>query len=116
MLDFLQRFFGVGSQGDSIATVYLEEALRQAGCPICRLIAKAERHYFEAFFYENVNDPGVNDELRASRGFCTEHTRTVFALDSGNQSPSGVASFFVRFMDDLLRHAGSDTRLLGWLR
>lgn len=117
MLDFLNRLLGQpGPARDSMLTVHLEHALAEVGCPLCRLTATTELRYFEGLWYENVNDPGVNEELLASRAFCTEHTRAIFAGQPEHQSPSGVAILFARFVRDLMRHAGSDAALLGWLR
>lgn len=115
MRDFLERFFGATTGRDSLVTVHLEEALAQPGCPLCRLVGKTELHYFEAFFYENVNDPGVHRELLASRGFCHEHTWTIPAASVTNQSPTGVAIVYERFLTDLRRNAASDAQLQRWL-
>lgn len=113
MIDFLQHFFWASTGRDSIVTVHLEEALAQPGCPLCRLVGKTESHYFETFFYENVNDLGVYREHLASRGFCHEHTWTIPA--AADQSPTGVAIVYERFLTDLQRNTASDAQLQEWL-
>ncbi|HKY52724.1 MAG TPA: DUF6062 family protein [Anaerolineales bacterium] len=56
------------------STAYnLLEACRAAGCPVCRLEARAIERYLDRKFYENVNTPAWRDHLRASLGFCHEH-------------------------------------------
>jgi hypothetical protein len=56
-------------------TVYYElrDALAGSGCAICALALRSLARYFDALAYESVNDPGIRDALRASRGFCAAH-------------------------------------------
>ena len=51
----------------------LREALAEPGCAFCRLVARAVDRYLRALLYESVNDPGLREKLRASRGFCRGH-------------------------------------------
>jgi Family of unknown function (DUF6062) len=51
----------------------LSEALAQAGCAVCRLVAIATDRYLRSLLYESVNDPWVRERLRASQGFCRAH-------------------------------------------
>jgi hypothetical protein len=51
----------------------LIEACAEPGCPVCRLSLKLTRRYVDSILYEYVNDPGVRDEIRQSRGYCNEH-------------------------------------------
>jgi hypothetical protein len=48
-------------------------ALRQPGCPICRLTNQVVQRYLETTSYENVNDLGAREELRATQGWCAVH-------------------------------------------
>ena len=52
----------------------LREALAAPGCAFCRLVASAVDRYLRALLHESVNDPEVRERLRASRGFCREHS------------------------------------------
>ena len=52
----------------------LREAFAEPGCVVCRLVAHAVDRYLRALLHESVNDPGVRERLRASFGFCTEHS------------------------------------------
>lgn len=57
------------------STVFnLLEACREPGCPVCRLEQQSVERYLDNQFYENVNSPKWRDQLRASLGFCHEHT------------------------------------------
>jgi hypothetical protein len=55
----------------------LSEALAQAGCAVCRLVAVATDRYLRSLLYESVNDSGLREKLRASRGFCPAHAWQV---------------------------------------
>jgi len=62
-----------------IAYYDLQEALGQPGCPICRLVARDLRRYLETLL-DTVNDVGMRHELRATGGFCREHTWQAVVL------------------------------------
>jgi hypothetical protein len=55
----------------------LRDALGDTGCALCRLVGSAVDRYLRAILYESVNDPGLREKLRASRGFCREHAWQV---------------------------------------
>lgn len=55
------------------AAFEVRAALGQDGCPICRLALRAVGRFIESLAYEQVNDPGVRDALRAAHGFCNQH-------------------------------------------
>lgn len=63
----------------SQAALDLEAAFGQPGCCVCRLLARDERRYWEALLYEQVNDPGLRDALRAARGYCAIHAHALAA-------------------------------------
>lgn len=66
----------------------LLEACSKPGCPVCYVSLKMARHYVDSILYEYVNDPGVRDEIRQSRGYCNEHA--WWMLDVRGAGP-GVA-------------------------
>ena len=49
------------------------EALDQAHCPLCRLLARGADRYIDAMLWAMVNDPASREVVRASRGFCHPH-------------------------------------------
>jgi hypothetical protein len=55
------------------AAFEVREALGQAGCPVCRLALRAVGRLLQSVAYEQVNDPGLRSDLRATRGFCNTH-------------------------------------------
>lgn len=58
-------------------------ALHQPGCPICRLTNQAVERSLANTSYENVNDPGAREEMRAAQGWCAVHAaRWLEQLDA----------------------------------
>ncbi len=55
----------------------LETLQKARDCGLCGLEKSAVHSYFEAFLYENVNDPGARDSLRSSRGYCPHHAHQL---------------------------------------
>jgi hypothetical protein len=51
----------------------LQEALRQPGCAVCRLVDRAVRQRIDAFLYEQITVLERRAEIRAARGFCSMH-------------------------------------------
>lgn len=50
------------------------EALQKGhDCALCVLEKESLKNYLDSFLYENVNDPGAREALRASRGYCPHH-------------------------------------------
>ncbi|MBK9713511.1 MAG: hypothetical protein IPO81_19755 [Kouleothrix sp.] len=90
-------------------------AMRQGACPLCVLVERIERRAVDHFLYDQVNDIGRRDALRASRGLCLEHT----AMLAEGRSALGVAILsrdILRAMTGELEAAGRGEAGLGWLR
>jgi hypothetical protein len=51
----------------------LREALAEDGCPVCRLARRTVERFLDYLIYENVNNPGVREDIRQARGFCNLH-------------------------------------------
>jgi nucleotide-binding universal stress UspA family protein len=65
----------VAKQPSRHMTYYdLSDALARPGCAVCRLVANAVDRYLRGLLHESVNNPGVRERLRASSGFCREHS------------------------------------------
>lgn len=45
------------SMAFALTAVRIEEAMKQKGCPVCRLGIEAAVHSVDSFLWENVNDP-----------------------------------------------------------
>jgi hypothetical protein len=76
----------------------LEEALRQQGCAVCRLVERAGSSYLEYLLYDLVNDPDVQKEFRASLGLCERHVRGMLEKGDG----LGVAILYRAAVKELL--------------
>jgi len=58
----------------SLTVIEIKEALRQTGCPICRVYQQAANRYIRHLLWENVNDFDTRKWIIASLGYCPEHT------------------------------------------
>ena len=65
----------------------LVAAMNEGACPVCVIINRAERKAVDHFLYDQVNDISRRDALRASRGYCLQHT----AMLAAGRSALGVA-------------------------
>lgn len=71
----------------ALTAVRIEEALKQKGCPVCRLGIEAAEHSVDSFLWENVNDPEVRKPIINAYGFCPEHTRLLVATEMSSSGP-----------------------------
>ncbi|WP_322800808.1 DUF6062 family protein [Thermoflexus sp.] len=60
----------------------LKHAMRQPGCPLCRLQREAEARYLENLLWENVNDPATREQWAAGLGFCGRHAWQLQRLEA----------------------------------
>ncbi len=56
-----------------LVTLDLKLAMKEPGCPICRLRQKSEKRYLLGILRENVNDPATRAKISKSLGFCPKH-------------------------------------------
>lgn len=78
--------------------------LRKTGCPACHGANRVVWRYLDSLLWEFVNDSGTRAHLRASRGFCREHSMTLLAVASKEAAGLGVAILY----DDLLARVEQD--------
>lgn len=78
----------------------IKGACTKEGCPICRLVDQSVRHFIRGMFYENVNDPPVRAQLRASLGFCITHARMM--LEPGMGEALGISIIYHDILNVLL--------------
>lgn len=64
-----------------LAMIYLKEALRQPGCPICRCCIEHEERYLRHLLWENVNDLSTRARLVQSLGFCARHAQWMLRVE-----------------------------------
>lgn len=79
----------------------LLQACTEPGCPVCRLEQQAVEWYLSHLFYERINDDPVRAHLRASLGFCREHTQWV--LDSGMGVALGMSIIYQDVLKTVLK-------------
>ncbi len=88
----------------------LLNACREAGCPICRLSQRAVQSYVDAILYESVNDPDVQSQIVAARGYCNQH---AWLLPEGQGRSLGVAILQRAVLKDVLTEIGNGRQSLG---
>lgn len=76
----------------------LLEAMREPGCPVCRLLKRDIERHLGAILYEFVLDHSVSGRFRESRGLCSEHGYLL--TERGNAL--GIATLYHAVIYDLL--------------
>lgn len=89
----------------SSSTSYdLIQACQRLGCPACRVEQNAVERYISSIFYESVNDIQVRERLRASMGFCREHSQ--MAVDKKLGNALGFAIIYHDVINNTLKQLG----------
>lgn len=97
---------GASKKGNIGHTAFnLLTALRQQGCPVCRLVRAGVQSYLDSISYENVNDPGIRGELREALGYCAVHGQEWL----GRNDTLGTALIYRDVLDEALRRLRSYT-------
>jgi len=72
----------------------MEEALGKAGCPICRMLTRSQRHYLWNFLFEGVMDAVSRNRVLEAWGFCPDHTWMLAEIEeeawSGKHLGTGI--------------------------
>lgn len=66
-----------------LAAIYLDQALRQHGCPICRCCADHETQYLRFLILECINDGATHARLAQSLGLCRRHAQQAAQIEQG---------------------------------
>jgi Family of unknown function (DUF6062) len=71
----MRRFSNMSSSSSPRDTAAFEvrDALREAGCPVCRLALRSVARLIQSIAYEQVNDLALRKQLRIAGGFCNAH-------------------------------------------
>ena len=95
-------------------TPYYEllEAIRQSGCPVCRLAIRSGDRFLETYSYEHVNDIEIRELVRAAKGFCHHHTWRLFH----EHSPLGTALTFFDILGEASQQIGAAKEQQGFMR
>ncbi len=101
----------------------LLEALKEPGCPICKLVLEDSRTYLEHLMYESVLDVPTRLILMESFGFCGWHARQIPALPAICAPAVGFSIFasdLLRKMEyvsrALIKKYGAEKKWKTWLR
>ncbi len=79
--------------------------LNRPGCPVCHGAHRSAWRYLDSMFWESVNDPGVRARLRASHGFCREHSRMALAVVADQSAGLGAAILYEDLLHRLVAEA-----------
>lgn len=92
------------SRCGDLSTVRLEQAFEDPGCPICRLVLDQERKWLWFLLWENVNDPGIREQIAASWGFCPHHAWALVELERQSWGEHvGTGTIYQDLLGRLLR-------------
>jgi hypothetical protein len=93
------------------------EALQLAGCPLCRVIAEAERIWIESFRREGKSSPEARRAFYRSGGFCHRHAWLLHELVAANESGASIAEVYgplaerdVAWLEELSQQLGRRSR------
>ncbi len=95
--------------GDTTVVADLREASAGEFCPLCALVLRSEQRFLEALIYEQVNDIGGRDVLRAARGFCLRHSG-MLANSPAALGSSIISHDVVRALQRVLAAEGFEDR------
>ena len=80
----------------------LLEAFAQPGCAVCRLLEKDVDRFLDNLLYEYPTDPTTQNNFRASRGLCHEHSWQLTRYNSA----LAVAVLYNAALDEVLDISG----------
>jgi len=100
----------VSSSG--LALIYLKQALRQPGCPVCRCCLDQETRYLRFLLWENVNDVETRVRMAQSLGFCGRHARQLWRMEQEELGMMLGNSIIYESMVQLALYKIADTRSL----
>ena len=70
------------------------EALRQHGCPLCRVDAIDDRRWVDSFWREGRQDAGTRRRFFAAGGFCRHHAWLLHRLVATEGSGAAIADVY----------------------
>ena len=101
------------SRPDPLFTSYLKPALRQAGCPLCRILRDEDLHYLRVFLREGKNDGRVLLRVLASWGLCARHASALIHFEPVEHGDGlGTGTLYDWLLDQARRRLGDLRRVL----
>jgi len=95
-----------------LAAVYLEQAMREPGCPICRQVREAEERWIWNALYEFTGDPELHERFASALGLCREHAALMAQVVETREllTPAAVARLYetvvIRALEELANFRG----------
>ncbi len=104
------------SPPDMLLVSDLKQALRLAGCPLCRLLRNADLHYLRVFLREGKDDGRMLLRLLGSWGLCAPHAGALVRIEPVDRGDGlGTGTLYDWLLDqargrleDLRRDLGAD--------
>lgn len=87
-----------------LAAIYLERAMKERGCPICRRVREAEERWIWNVLYELTGDPEIHERFSSSFGLCREHAALAAKVVETRElvTPTGVARLYETVVEKAL--------------
>ncbi len=102
------------SRPDLLLVSDLKEALRQPGCPLCRVLRNTDLHYLRVFLREGKNDGRMLLRLLASWGLCARHAGALVHLEPVEHGDGlGMGTLYDWLLDQARRRLEDLRRVLG---
>jgi hypothetical protein len=102
------------SRPDLLLVSEFKQALRQPGCPLCRVIRNADLHYLRVFLREGKDDGRVLLRLLGSWGLCARHASGLVHLEPVEHGDGlGTGTLYDWLLDQARRRLEDLRRDLG---
>lgn len=87
-----------------LTEVFVKEALRHPGCPVCSVCRDAEARFLRFLLRENVNDLPLRVKISKSLGFCRQHSWQLLNMEMENSSlPLGTSIIYEDLVNQVIR-------------
>lgn len=102
------------SRPDLLLVSELKQALRQPGCPLCRVLRNADLHYLRVFLREGKDDGRMLLRLLGSWGLCARHAGALVHLEPMEHGDGlGTGTLYDWLLDQARRRLENLRRVLG---
>ncbi len=92
---------------DLLLVASLKQALRQPGCPLCRLLREADLHYLRVFLREGKDDGRMLLHLLGSWGLCARHANGLVHLEPVERGDGlGTGTLYDWLLDQARKRLG----------
>jgi hypothetical protein len=85
---------GTAAPEIDIFTDDLQAALAARGCPVCRVVADAERRWLDSFWREGKNGRAAREAFLGAGGFCAGHGLLLETLAQGERGAAAIADVY----------------------